>query len=207
MAEFKIYHTENAPVGSREILETAGKKYGFVPNLLGVLAESPAALEAYTAVGAAFEKSSLSPVEQQVVLLSTSFENGCTYCMAAHSTVAIKVGAGNEVLKALREGSRLPDDRLEALRLFTRSVVEHRGLVSQDDLESFLRAGFDKAQVLEVITGVAQKTLSNYTNHVAHTPVDAVFQAQAWVPHEDKAAVSASPDSRAAGGQMRHRLR
>ena len=180
MPDYKVYTTEDAPEKSRGILENTQIKFGFVPNLFGVLAESPSALEGYASIGDAFSRSSLSPVEQQVVLLATSFNNGCTYCMAAHSAVATMVQAKDEVIQALRTGDAIPDARLEALRKFTCSIVEKRGWISQEDIQSFLDSGFDKAQILEVITGVAQKTLSNYTNHIAHTPLDEAFQPFAW---------------------------
>ena len=180
MSNYRVYTIEDAPENSRTILEDTQKKFGFIPNLFGVLAESPSALEGYASIGDAFSKSSLSPIEQQVVLLATSFENGCTYCMAAHSAVAKMVKASDDVTHALRTGGAIPDGRLEALRTFTRSVVEKRGWISQEDIQSFLDSGFDKAQILEVITGVAQKTLSNYTNHIAHTPLDEAFQTFAW---------------------------
>jgi uncharacterized peroxidase-related enzyme len=180
MSDYKVYTAEDAPEKSRPILDQAQKSFGFVPNLFGILAESPSALEGYAAIGNAFSKSSLSPVEQQVVLLTTSFENGCTYCMAAHSAVAAMVKAGDDVVQALRDGDSIPDQRLEALRSFTRRIVEKRGWLSQEDLRSFLDAGFTKEQVLEVITGVAQKTLSNYTNHIAHTQLDETFQPFSW---------------------------
>lgn len=180
MSDYKVYTAEDAPEKSRPILEQTQKNFGFVPNLFGVLAESPSALEGYAAIGNAFSKSTLSPVEQQVVLLVTSFENGCTYCMAAHTAVAKMVKADDEAIRALRNGESIPDERLEALRTFTRRIVEKRGWLSREDLQSFLNAGFNKAQVLEVITGVAQKTLSNYTNHIAHTPLDEAFEPFSW---------------------------
>ncbi len=186
MPDYKVYTIKDAPENSRDILESTQKKFGFIPNLFGVLAESPAALEGYATIGDAFSRSSLSPAEQQVVLLATSFDNGCTYCMAAHSAVATMVKVGEEVVQALRNGKPIPDERLEALRIFTSSIVEKRGWVTQENIQSFLAAGFNKAQVLEVITGVAQKTLSNTTNHIAHTPLDEAFQPFSWeAPKKD----------------------
>jgi uncharacterized peroxidase-related enzyme len=189
MPDFKVYTSQDAPENSRQILADTQKKYGFVPNLFGVLAESPAALEGYASIGNAFSKSSLSAVEQQVVLLSTSFENGCTYCMAAHSAVAKMIGATEVVVQSLRDGTAIPDNRLEALRTFTRTLVEKRGWVSQQDIDSFLSAGYNKAQILEVITGIVQKTLSNYTDHIAHTPLDEAFEPLVWTAPAEKAAV------------------
>jgi uncharacterized peroxidase-related enzyme len=182
--EFTVWDIDSAPEGSRSALEAARKKFGFVPNLLGVLAEAPSALEGYMAVAAAFEKSSLSRIEQQVVLLSTSVENRCRYCAAAHTLVARMVGAPEEVLKAIRDGDEIADPKLQELRRFTCRVVATAGWVSEEDVRTFAAAGYTRAQLLEVLVGVTQKTLSNYTNHIAHTPLDAAFAASAWIPRE-----------------------
>ncbi len=74
----------------------------------------------------------------------------------------------------------MPNDRLEALRTFTLKVVRNRGNVDDNAVQAFLDAGFTKRQILEVVLGVAQKVMSNYTNHLANTPVDAPFKMFAW---------------------------
>jgi AhpD family alkylhydroperoxidase len=178
--KFVVHTTETAPPASREGLETAEKLFGFVPNLLGVLAAAPIALEAYIILTKLLGDASLSPVEQQVVMLAGSYENNCGYCMAAHSTVADVVGMPALVLAALRSGTVLPDQKLEALRSFVIEVVRSRGRVSDERIEEFLAAGYSAQSVLEVVFGVAMKTLSNYANHIAETPVDAQFYRQIW---------------------------
>jgi AhpD family alkylhydroperoxidase len=110
--KFVVHTTETAPPASREDLETAEKLFGFVPNLLGVLAAAAIALEAYIILTKLLEDASLSPVEQQVVMLAGSHEYGCGYCMAAHSTVAVGLGLPALVLAALRGGTVLPDKKL-----------------------------------------------------------------------------------------------
>ncbi len=180
MQEFSILPTVEAPEGSRDALGQAQKKYGFVPNLFGVLAHSPSALKAYLSLSDLFSQSNFSPVEQQVVLLTVSFENGCDYCMAAHSAASKMVGVPATVLSGLRAGTPLPDAKLEKLREFTLKVVQSRGIVSDADMQSFFSAGYSQQHVLDVILGVAMKTLSNYTNHIAETPLDHAFQAQRW---------------------------
>lgn len=182
MTDFKLQNAETAKPEGREALQKAEAGFGFVPNLVQVLANAPAAAHAYLDLGGRFDDTSLAPEERQVVLLATSFENECGYCMAAHSTVANMVGIDEEDLKAIRDGTELPTARLNALRDFTRAMVEKRGDVTQEDLRQFQEAGFEQDQVLEVILGVAMKTLSNYTNHIAKTPVDEAFEAQQWSP-------------------------
>ncbi len=181
MTDFTIHTPESAPASSKPILEGAQKSLGFVPNLYGVLAESPALLEAYTKVGGLFDGlRSFNATERQIVLLSTSFENGCHYCMAAHSTIAGMQKVPEAIVQALRSGEPIADARLEALRTFTRTVVRERGWVAPAVVQTFLDAGFTRGQLLEVILGVGMKTLSNYVNHVASIPLDDAFQPAAW---------------------------
>lgn len=182
MSDFKLQTAETATPRGREAIQRAEKDFGFVPNLIKVLANAPAAADAYLDLGARLGGTSLTPPEQQIVLLATSFANQCDYCMGAHSTVARMVGLERADLDALRDGSELPTTRLNVLRDFTRAVVESRGHVTTEDLRRFLDAGFEQAQVLEVILGVAMKTLSNYTNHIAETPLDEAFEAERWSP-------------------------
>ena len=180
MAEFTIHTVDTAPEGSKQILEGAAGKYGFTPNLLAVLAESPAALKAYTSLAGAVGETSLSPTEQQVVLMTTSFENGCTYCMAAHSTISGMTGVADDVVESLRAGTDIADPKLNALAVFTRATVRNNGFVDSSVTDAFLAAGYTNESILDVITGIAQKTISNFTNHFAHTPADDAFAAKAW---------------------------
>lgn len=158
----------------------AQKSMGFVPNLLGVLAEAPIALRAYMELTDLLGKSSFTPIEQQVMMIAGSHTNGCGYCVAAHSTVGTMVKMPPAVLEALRTGGLVADTKLEALRSFTSEIVNKRGRVSDQRIQQFLDAGYTRQNVLEVVFATAMKTLSNYTNHLAETPIDAAFAAQAW---------------------------
>lgn len=172
----EVLSKENAPDSARPLLEKANRKYGFVPNILGVMANSPALLEAYMSLSQIFEKTKFSAAEKQTVLLAVSRENGCDYCMAAHSGIAKMQGVDEAVIKAINSGDKLPDDKLDALFTFTRAMVETRGRPSADDLQAFFGAGYSEAQVQDVIVGIGMKTLSNYNNHIADTPVDDQFK-------------------------------
>jgi uncharacterized peroxidase-related enzyme len=180
MTTFPVHSSETAPEGSKPILAAAQKKFGFVPNLIRVMAEAPAAAEAYTTVMDIFESSSLSDAEKQTVLLSVSFANGCEYCMAAHSMVAGMKNVPAEIIEALRSGTTLPDTKLDALAVLTRSIVETRGWPTEAAKEAFFAAGYGASAYLEVLVGVTVKTLSNYVNHAADTPLDTAFEAAKW---------------------------
>jgi uncharacterized peroxidase-related enzyme len=178
--QFDVHSTETAPEPSRATLESARRAFGFVPNLLGVLANSPVALRAYTSLAEILEEGSLTPAERQVVLLSTSVANRCQYCVAAHSALAIGADVPPDVVEAIRDGRTVPAGRLGALSTLARRLVESRGWLEEHEVTAFVNAGFEEAQLLEVITALAMKTLSNYTNHLAQTPLDAPFRKTAW---------------------------
>lgn len=177
---FDIHTTESAPETASEMLGGIEKTLGFIPNLYGVFAESPATLNAYMALGKIFDESSFSATERQLIILSASRYNECDYCMAAHSVVAGMQKVPADVVDAIRDDRPIDDPRLEALRVFATAVVEKRGWLNDDDVAAFMAEQFTRAQILEVILGVTFKTLSNYTNHLAHTPLDAAFEARAW---------------------------
>ena len=127
MSRFDIHTKETAPAKSAELLATAEKTYGFIPNLLGILAESPATLKAYRTIGQIFDESSFSATERQLVILTASRLNDCRYCVAAHSTVAEMQNVPAEVIAALRDGRPIADARPEAPRRFTVTLVEKPG--------------------------------------------------------------------------------
>ena len=177
---YAIHTLDTAPEAAREPLAKAQRAFGFVPNLLAVMASAPSLLKAYMTLGALFDESSLTPSERQVVLLEVSYQNGCDYCVAAHTVIAGMQGVAADVVKAIRDGQPIADERLEGLRQFTAAVVQSRGWPSEEPTRAFFDAGYTQAQALEVILGVGMKTLSNYTNHLAATPLDVAFSKDAW---------------------------
>lgn len=186
MSEFQVHTKETAPTESADVLANIEKALGFVPNLFGVFAESPAAVKAYLTFGQIFDESSFSRTERQVVNLTASRLNECHYCMAAHSVFAGLQNVPAEVVEAIRNDQPIADSRLDALRTFTTAAVEKRGWLSGDDIAAFLAAGYTKAQILEVILGISFKTLSNYTNHITDTPLDDAFASAAWAPVKNR---------------------
>ncbi len=172
---------ENATGEARTLLAGAKQKLGFVPNMYGYMAKLPGVLGGYLSTYDAFRQTAgFTPAEQEVVFLTVSRVNGCTYCMAAHSMIADKrSGVAPDVLKALRAGSPLPDVKLEALSQFVTTMMESRGKPGKPAVEAFLAAGYSEQHVYGVILAIACKTFSNFVNHLAGTPVDAVFSAYA----------------------------
>ena len=180
MSQYPLHTVASAPDKAKVALGQVEKSLGFVPNLFATFANAPALLEGYLAVSAAFGRTSFSATEQQVVAITVSTTNNCHYCVAAHSVLAAGAKVPAEVIEALRSGAPLADTKLEALRAFTRAIVESRGWPTEAQVAAFHAAGYSPNQALEVILGVGLKTISNYVNHLAQTPLDQAFAPAAW---------------------------
>lgn len=183
MSLFTRHTDQTAPQEAAPVLARIKERYGFIPNLAAHVAEAPGVLEAVLNLSQSFDKTSLTPQEQQVVLLTTSALNGCPYCKTVHTALGRMAQLDGATLKAVVAFEPLADRRLNALHDFTRKVVEEKGWVKEEDVRAFLDRGYNKAQVFEVVMGVAMKTLTNYCNHLAGATPNPEFVAMA----EDKA--------------------
>lgn len=180
MSPFTLHTLDTAPAGSHGVMNAYMAKFGFVPNLIGVMSQSPAATQGYAQTYELLGETDFTPAEQQLLFLTVSCANECTYCVAAHTMAGKMMGLDEQTISAVREGRPILDPKLAALSQFALKVVENRGHVSRDTVNDFLTAGYTRAQILEVLLAVATKTISNYMNHIAETPLDSVFQPLAW---------------------------
>jgi len=173
---------DDAEPEAKTLLENTQKKIGFVPNMYQAMANSPGLLNTYMQGYDAFrERSGFSPIEQEVIFLAISQENGCEYCMAAHSFLAEAAsGVPSDVTAAIRDDKPIPEMQLSALSVFSHVMVATRGLPGQPEVEAFLSAGYKEKDIIEIIHAIAVKTISNYTNHIFHTEVDSIFSPHTW---------------------------
>lgn len=169
----------SAPDASKPILERIQRANGFVPNLMAIFANNPIVLQGYVALDAVYEKGSFTSRERQLIVLAASVENHCNYCAAAHATMlkgALVVPT--EIVNAVRNNTPLPDARLHALANLVKELVRERGYAREETIQTFLAAGYRKEQVMELLLGIALKTISNYFDHISPAPIDAVFAAE-----------------------------
>jgi uncharacterized peroxidase-related enzyme len=177
---FIPHDAATAPAASAPMLDAVQQAWGFVPNLHRVLAESPAALEAYGALWTIAEKTSFTPVERNIAYLAIIYENECEYCMAGHSNLSRMAGVDADHIAAVRDNRPIADAKLEALRRFAATVTRQRGAVSEAVVGAFKAAGYSNQSVLDVLVLAATKLISNYTNHIADTPLDAFMKGAEW---------------------------
>lgn len=178
---FTYYEPENAPEDSKALMEQSLKSFGMIPNLHKILAQAPATYEAYNTIFSIFMKdTTLSALEQQVVFMTSNFENNCHYCMPGHTWMMKSAKMPDDVTQALREGTEIPDAKLQALHDYTKKLLDKRGHIGDDELQKFLDAGYTKRQALEVLTGLAAKLISNFTNAITHTKIDEPMKPFEW---------------------------
>lgn len=175
MARLTVHTVDSAPEAAKPRVEAALKNNGFLPNLIGVLANSPEALAFYQEVGKLNGNTTLTAGEREVVQIIAAKRNECGFCVAGHTKLAtLKKLLSDEAIQAARAVNPVAfsDAKLAALAEFTIAVMEQKGAVSDQELQAFFDAGYSQQQSVEVVLGVALATLCNYTNNLAKTEIN-----------------------------------
>ncbi|NQN49867.1 carboxymuconolactone decarboxylase family protein [Streptococcus suis] len=179
---FPIHTLNTVRPDLKENLETVKKNNGgYIPNLIGLLANSPTALETYQTVGGINRRNSLTPTEREVVQITAAVANGCGFCVAGHTAISIKqIKMPDEILQALRQGTPIEaDTKLDTLARFTLAVIHEKGKVGEQLLEELFQAGYTAENTLDVVLGVSLATLCNYANNLINTPINPELQPYA----------------------------
>ena len=178
MSQFPIHTIETAPEAAKEALKAVQNVNGFIPNLIGVLANAPTALETYRTVGGINGRNSLTAVEREVVQITAAVVNGCGFCVAGHTKIALKLLKLEEALvNQIRSTARIQQDaKLDALARFTLTVILQKAKLTQAQQQAFYDAGYTKENALDVVLGVSLATVCNYANNLADTPINPELQ-------------------------------
>lgn len=175
MTRFVLHTATSAPLEAQNRIETVLQNNGFIPNLIGVLANAPTALEMYQEVGKINARTSLTTAEIEVVQITAAKINECAFCIAGHTKISkLKKLFSDEILIAIRntEDFQALDEKLNALARFTIAVMLNKGAVDDESLSEFFTMGYTEQQALEVVLGIALATLCNYTNNLAQTIIN-----------------------------------
>ena len=163
---------DDAPAASRPLLEAVKKQLGVAPNLFRLVANNPAALEGYLGLSGALGKGALPAPTRERIALTVAEINGCSYCLSAHTYLGKNLAKLHDAeITANRRGAS-NDPKADAAVRFAAKVVHERGHVSEDDVRAVKFAGYDDAQLIEIVLHVALNTWTNYINEVTKTDVD-----------------------------------
>jgi len=163
---------ETSPAASQPLLQAVKKQLGMVPNLFRLVGNSPAALEGYLGLNGALAKGALEAPTRERIALAVAEINGCDYCLSAHSYIGKNLAKLSDAEIAANRGGHSADAKAGAAVGFAVKLVSARGHVSDADIKAVKDAGYDDAQVIEIVLHVALNTLTNYVNEVAKTAID-----------------------------------
>ncbi len=170
MTTFNVPTREEVSATNQEIFDNLEKAVGFVPNLFATYAYSENALKNYLDFSNA--KTSLKAKEKEAVNLAVSQVNNCEYCLSAHTAIGKMNGYNDAQILELRAGKASFDSKLDALAQLSKNITENRGNADASVVENFFAAGWTKENLIDTISLVGDKTISNYINNTTKIPVD-----------------------------------
>lgn len=171
MSRLAIPSVDAAPEASKPTLDAVRQQLGVVPNLFRLIANSPAALAAFTGFQGALAKT-LDVKTRERIALAVAQVNGCDYCLSAHTYLGLNLAQlGAEEIALNRRGAS-GDAKANAAVQFAARVARERGHVSDADLAAVRLAGFTDAQIVEIVALVAVNSFTNFLNEVAKTAID-----------------------------------
>jgi len=178
MTQFTIHTLDSTPAASKPVLEKLKAAVGMIPNLAAAMSESSQLIEGFATLRGLFQaNSSFIPSEREIIFLVNAVENGCRYCTAIHSTFALHANVTQSTVDTIRAGKSPEEPRLKVLTEYARKMVRERGHIQEADLQTFFKAGFSKAQSLEIIAALAISVMANYSSHLTHVPPDDAIKA------------------------------
>ena len=180
MPNYPVHTIASAPENSKPGLEQLQQAFGVLPNIAAAIANSPKLINSLVGVFQQVHSSSLTEREIQIVLLTDAVVNSSAYAVAFHTTLALQQGVSPEETGAIRARRVPADRRFAALSTLAKALIEKRGHLSEQELESFIGAGFTKEQVLEVIAIVTASTITNYSGTIMNPPLEDSFRQHAW---------------------------
>ena len=171
MSRFKPVDPATATGRTKELLDAVKQKFGMVPNITRLMANSPAVLEGYLGFSGALAGGRLDPQLRERIAIAVASANGCNYCLSAHTAVGQMVGLSQDELTAAQQGQSSGEKEAAALHFATK-IVRERGWVADEDVAALRQVGFDDGEIVEIIATTVLNIFTNYFNHVAETELD-----------------------------------
>lgn len=163
---------EAAPAAARPLLEAVKKQLGVVPNMFRLIANSPHALEGYLGLSGALNKGTLSAPTRERLALAVAEVNGCNYCLSAHTYLGRHLARLDDTEMSANRNGASQDPKADAAVRFATKLVRARGHVSEADVNAVKAAGYDDAQLIEIVLHAALNTWTNFINVVGDTDID-----------------------------------
>lgn len=171
MPRVSLLDAHTASPDSQALLSQIHGAFGATPNMFKAVAHSPAALKSMWGSFGAFSQGVLDSRLTEKIAVAVAQRNACEYCLAAHVALGRKAGASADEMAAAQMGEA-SDARTSAALRFALKLVDARGQVSEADVQAVRAAGFNDAEVVEILGHVALNLFTNYVNVAFAVPVD-----------------------------------
>lgn len=171
MARVTVIDPQTATGETKQLLDAVQSGLGMVPNFIRVLANSPAALNAFLGIHGIAGAGLLDPKTRERIALAVAEQNACQYCVSAHSAIGRKAGLDSQEILANRMG-RSSDAKAEAALTFARALVTHTGQVSKAEFHAVRSAGHSDGEIIEIITHVAMNIFTNLLGKSTQVEID-----------------------------------
>lgn len=170
MLQFNVPTRSEVSENNQAIFDGLEKSLGFVPNLYAYYAKNETALGDYLTLQN--RKSTLRAKEREVINLVVSQHNQCAYCLAAHTAIGKMNGFDEDQILAIRQGEAFFDHKLHALASFVKASAENRGRVAEEVKEKLFAAGYNEANLIDIVMVIGDKMISNYLHNLTGFAVD-----------------------------------
>src|SRR3989339_1776431 len=171
MKKLSALKKEQASEQSRQIFEGIEKTVGMLPNIYAVIGNSSNALGSYLTFSDAQKNGSFNAKEREAIFLAVSEENGCNYCLSAHTAIAKMNGFSEDETLELRAGT-IEDIKLNVLTNLSKSIIANRGRADENFVMEFYEAGYDEKALVDLVALVVDKTFTNYIGRLARPDID-----------------------------------
>ena len=155
---------------TKELLDGIQSRFGMIPNTHRAMAVNPAVLKAWVELTGALGPTLDGQLNERIAI-AIAEENGCGYCLAAHTAAGRAIGIDEDELARSRT-SGSSDPKIAAALQFAQTVNAKRGGVSDDDFAKVRAAGYDDADIAAIVGQVVLNVLTNYFNRVAQPVIE-----------------------------------
>ena len=182
MARLTALHPDAATGKTKELYAAITGNLGMVPNLMRTMGNAPALLEGYLNLSGALAKGALGAKTAGLIALTVAEDNGCNYCLSAHSYIGANMLHLDEAAMQAARAGEADDAKTSAILKFAQALVRQKGQVSEAEVAAVKAAGATEGEVGEIVGHVALNILTNYLNIAADTEIDfPVVKAHATV--------------------------
>lgn len=171
MSRIKIVTDQSANTDQKALFDAIQGQLGMVPNFLRIIGNSTVALKSFLGLYGVAGAGSLDPLTRERIALALAEQNACEYCVSAHTAIGGQAGLSGDEMKANRAGTS-QDAKAAAAVEFARSLVEHKGEVTTEDIAEIRKAGYSDADLVEIIMHVGMNLITNILGKASRVDID-----------------------------------